>query len=178
MNRALRVILRQLGASLFTTACYIIVDLANAQLIFANAGHPSPLRVCGTSRVVEPITVCRSVARPDQDNHASGVAGPALGLFEDVVYHTHHCPVGAGDSLLVFTDGLYEVENAKAETFGLGRLSDAIRQRADLPLAQLMQEVFSEVEGFAQGHAFADDVCLVGMEIARLEPGAAAAPVA
>jgi sigma-B regulation protein RsbU (phosphoserine phosphatase) len=160
MNRALRGILRQLGTTLFTTACYVIVDVANGRLSFANAGHPSPLLVHGTPRGVEPITARRA-------------AGPALGLFEDVQYLTHERAIVAGDLILAFTDGLFEVENANAEAFSVNRLRESIRLRSDLPLDELMQDVFTEIEHFAQGQAFTDDVCLVGMEISRLIAGVA-----
>ena len=168
MNRALRGILRQLGTTLFTTACYLIVDVASARLTFANAGHPSPLLVRGAAREVEVITASGGAASEVEALIATRFAGPALGLFEDVQYLTHERPVAAGDLILVFTDGLFEVENANAEAFSLERLRESIRRRTGLPLAQLMQEVFTEIEGFAEGRAFADDVCLVGMEIAWL----------
>ena len=163
MNRALRGILRQLGATLFATACYVVVDVASARITFATAGHPSPLLVRGAPREVEPIT-------------APHAAGPALGLFEDVQYLTHERPVAAGDLILFFTDGLFEVENANAEAFGERRLRESIRQRPGLQPAQLVDDVFAEIEHFAEGHVFSDDVCLVGMEIAHLEPVAARGP--
>jgi serine phosphatase RsbU (regulator of sigma subunit) len=56
-----------------------------------------------------------------------------------------------------------------ADAFGVGRLSDVVRQHMGLPLAQLMQGVFTEIERFTVGRAFPDDVCLVGMEIVRTE---------
>ncbi len=160
MNRALRGILRQLGTTLFTTACYVIVDVAKGRLTYANAGHPSPLLVHRALGGVEPITARRA-------------AGPALGLFEDVRYLTHERQVVAGDLILAFTDGLFEVENANAESFSIERLRESIGQRTGLPLAQLLQDVFTEIEHFAEGQAFSDDVCLVGMEISRLAAGAA-----
>ena len=160
MNRALRGILRQLGTTLFTTACYVIVDVASGQMKFANAGHPSPLLVRGVVSAVESITPPRG-------------AGPALGLIEDVSYLTHECALAAGDLILAFTDGLFEVENANAEAYSIDRLRESIRCRASLPLAQLMQDVFNEVEHFAEGQEFSDDVCLIGMEIASLAASAA-----
>jgi serine phosphatase RsbU (regulator of sigma subunit) len=160
MNRALRGILRQLGTTLFTTACYIIVDVANGRLTFANAGHPSPLLLHGTPRGVESITARR-------------VPGPALGLIDDVEYLTYELPIAAGDRILAFTDGLFEVENANAEPFSIARLRESIRSRAGLPLADLLQDVFDEVEHFAEGQEFSDDVCLIGMEISRLAASAA-----
>ena len=151
MNRALRGILRQLGTTLFTTACYLIVDVENGRITFANAGHPSPLhRPPGHLRG-------RAHHRPTQ-------GGPALGLFEDVRFSTHELPVAAGDLILAFTDGLFEAENANAEAFSTARLRDSIRSRKGLPLDQLMQEVFSEIQSFAEGQVFSDDVCFVGME--------------
>ena len=155
MNRALRGILRQLGTTLFTTACYIIVDVGTGRMTFANAGHPSPLLIHRGIGSVEPI-----IARRE--------AGPALGLFEDVQYLTRSLPVSAGDILLTFTDGLFEAENADAESFGLDRLRESIRTRNSLSLVQLMQDVFTEIKSFAEDQAFSDDVCFVGMEIRYL----------
>ena len=160
MNRALRGILRQLGTTLFTTACYIIVDVANGRLTFANAGHPSPLLLHGAPREVEAITARR-------------VPGPALGLIDDVAYLSHELPIAAGDRILAFTDGLFEAENANSEPFSIARLRESIYNRADLPLAELLQDVFDEVEHFAEGEEFSDDVCLIGMEISRLAASAA-----
>ena len=70
MNRSLRGILGHMGTSLFTTACYVIVDIASGRLSFANAGHPSPLLVREATGEVEAIS-------------ERNAAGPALGLFDD-----------------------------------------------------------------------------------------------
>lgn len=156
MNQSLRGILGQLGATHFTTACYLVMDVATGRLTFANAGHPSPLLVRDETEEVVPIT-------------NSTLPGPALGLFDDVQFLTQEFPVEEGDSVLVFTDGLYKVENPRADAFGVDGLHKAIQQHAGLPLAKLMQDVFSQVESFAKGEVFPDDVCLVGMEIVRLD---------
>ena len=159
INRALRGILRQSGATLFTTACYLVADVATSRIAFANAGHPSPLLVRGTPREVHPITTRET-------------AGPALGLFEDMQYRTHECPMAADDLILLFTDGLFEVENVSDEAFSERRLRESVRQRAGMPPAQLVNDVFTEIERFAKGRDFTDDVCLIGMEIAHLNASA------
>ncbi len=43
MNRSLCKIFGQSNITLFTTACYVVLDVASGRLTFANAGHPSPL---------------------------------------------------------------------------------------------------------------------------------------
>ena len=156
MNRSLRGILRQLGTTLFTTACYVIVDIANGSLTFANAGHPSPLLVHDATDEVEAISTQNTV-------------GPALGLFDDVQYLTYERTLDIGDLILVFTDGFFDVENASAEAFGFDRLRESIRSRTGLPLTKLIQDLFTEIKNFAGDRVFPDDVCLVGMEIAHLD---------
>ena len=162
MNHALRGILRQLDTTLFTTACYVIVDISSGYISFANAGHPSPLLVHAVSGLFEPIT-------------ANRMAGPALGLFESAQYQTYKLPVAAGDLILAFTDGLFEAENANAEAYSLARLHNSILCHKDLPLKQLMQAVFNEIEDFAEDKIFSDDVCFVGVEITCLDVGGVAA---
>ena len=154
-NSALRAILRQSGTTLFVTAFYLVIDVASSRITFANAGHPSPILVRGNPAEVEAISAKKSY-------------GPALGFFDDVHYETHGLSALEGDLIFLFTDGLYEVENGNGESFSESRLREAIRKRAGTEPDLLVKAVFTEIEGFADGQSFADDVCLVGMEIARL----------
>jgi serine phosphatase RsbU (regulator of sigma subunit) len=162
MNQALRGILRQLNSTIFATACYVVVDISNGHISFANAGHPSPLLVHALSGKVEPVTAHR-------------MAGPALGLFENALYPTYQLPVAAGDRILAFTDGLFEAENANSQEYSLARLHDSILHHKDLPLKQLMHTVFTEIKNFAEDEIFSDDVCFVGIEITLMEAGGVAA---
>ena len=160
INRSLCGILRQSGTTLFATACYLIADVATSRITLANAGHPSPLLVRHRPASVVPLT-------------APHTAGPALGLFETAQFQTHASPVAAADVILLFTDGLFEAENVHSEAFGETRLRATIAHQAGLQPNQLVQSIFSEVERFTGGQPFADDVCLVGMEVAHLAATAA-----
>ena len=160
INRSLCGILRQSGITLFTTACYIVADIGQSRITVSNAAHPSPLLVRNHPREVVQLT-------PEH------TAGPALGLFEEEVYSSHIFPVAADDLILLFTDGLFEVENTLAESYGETRLRDAFEHRAGQPPAELVNAVLEEIELFAAGHIFPDDVCLVSMEIAHLQGNAA-----
>ncbi|MFN4873322.1 MAG: SpoIIE family protein phosphatase [Akkermansiaceae bacterium] len=157
MNHQLRGIFRQLETTVFATACYVIVDVATGRLTYANAGHPDPLLVRKATGKIEMIGIGQK-------------HGPALGLIKNISYDSYDLKLNEGDRVLLFTDGLFEVENAQEESFGRSRLRNVIRQSASLPLTKLIQNVSSEIENFAKDKAFTDDVCLVGMEISRLEP--------
>jgi serine phosphatase RsbU (regulator of sigma subunit) len=159
INRGLCGILRQSGITLFATACYLVVDIACSSVAYANAGHPSPLLVRNAPREVLALT-------------GAETAGPALGLFEGETYLTRELPVTTEDIVLLFTDGLFEVENEQSESYGESRLRQAFARGAGLPPAQLVNMVLADVRHFAEDHLFTDDVCVVSMEIARLQPPA------
>ena len=153
INHSLHAILQRADEPLMATAYYLVVDTAAGELRFASAGHPSPLRV----RRGDGATV--SFKSLDARH------GPALGLFGGSTYPTCRAEVVPDDLIMLFTDGLYEVEGPDHQEFGHERLLAAVRRRAGLPAAQLFDELLAEVKQFSGGKPFADDVCLVGMEI-------------
>jgi len=69
--------------------------------------------------------------------------------------------------VMLFTDGLYEVEGANQQLYTHEMLVDAVRRRAQLPAGKLFDELLAEIKEFALGQDFVDDVCLVGMEVAE-----------
>ena len=154
MNRKLAAILKQIEEPLYATAIYLVADVAAGQLRYAKAGHPAPLHLRRQAGIVEALPF---------PSHA----GVALGLFEKGGFITCQRPLAAGDKILLFTDGLFEVPNAGDEDYGKDRLLAAARQRMHLPLPELLDGVIADVRTFAAGNDFSDDVCLLGMEVAR-----------
>jgi phosphoserine phosphatase RsbU/P len=163
LNRALRSTLEFSEVALFASAFYMIADLEKGELRYANAGHPSPLRV-------HSIRNCADTSPLNGGKH-----GPALGLFEDAVYADCHCELSPHDTILLFTDGLFEVEGPGGDIYDYRRLLEAVNRRSELPAFQLCHEVIEEVQRFSAGRHFDDDVCLVAMECLRLNNGSASA---
>ena len=91
--------------------------------------------------------------------------GPALGVFDGSTYAVAETVLTPGDLVVLFTDGLYEVESPDGELYDQSRLLQAIRTRASLPTERIFDETMAEVRGFSGKETFADDVCLVGAEI-------------
>ena len=59
--------------------------------------------------------------------------GPVLGLFEQAAYVPTECEMAPGDSVLMYTDGLIEVNRPGNFLFGQERLIEAIRRRLRQP---------------------------------------------
>ena len=72
------------------------------------------------------------------------------------------------DAIVLFTDGLFEVTGDEREEFGQERLLEAVRRRTNSPLSGLFDDVLEEVRRFSSEQEFEDDVCLLGIEVARL----------
>jgi phosphoserine phosphatase RsbU/P len=156
INHRLLGVLTQTRSPMFASAFYAVIDLARGELRYSNAGHPNPLLVRRSAGLVESLD-CPG-CRP----------GPALGVFEESVYPLCRKALARHDLIVLFTDGIYEVEGAAGKEYGQDRLLGAVRQRADLPVGQLFDELLADVQQYAGKQDFADDVCIVGAEIVRV----------
>ena len=84
-----------------------------------------------------------------------------LGLLEDAAYQTSEVKLSPQDVVMLFTDGLYEVEDRNNALYSQPMLVAGVQQRAPLPVPQLFDDLLSEIRRFSANNAFADDVCLV-----------------
>ena len=154
INADLFTILKTTGSPMLTTAFYLVANWRTGVMRFANAGHPKPLLVRRSAGRIEPLV------------NASGKSQPALGLFEDPPYQTSEINIVPGDFVMLFTDGLYEVQGPNEELYSQERLIMDVKDRLQKPAAQLFDELLAAIGQFSVDHEFADDVCLVGMEYA------------
>lgn len=160
INRGLTGVFKQTGATMYATAFYVIADIVEGKLRYSNAGHPDPFQLHRANGEVERLNAL-----------AGQKKGPALGLFEEAEFPSYERAMAAGDLIMLYTDGLIEVENASQEQFSQDRLAAAVGRRAVMPAKQLLGEVLSEIRKFSGQPDFADDVCLVGIEVKWLANG-------
>ncbi len=154
LNSDLYTILKHAGSPLLTTAFYLVANWQNGTLRFANAGHPKPLHLRPALGRVECLA------------DASGKPHPALGLWQESVCGTAEARWAPGDIVLLFTDGLFEVQHAEQEFYTHELLSAAVQRRLRLPEGELFDGLLREIRQFSATGEFADDVCLVSMRLA------------
>ena len=152
INRHLHGILEQAQTPMFASALYLVADTASGQLSYANAGHPSPLRLSRKRKFVEQLI------KP------GSATGPALGIFEDAVYQSVNSKLEENDLFVLFTDGVFEVQGHNEE-FGEERLISSFHNHMDLPVDAMIEQLLKEIRNFSLSGEFADDVCLVGVNI-------------
>jgi sigma-B regulation protein RsbU (phosphoserine phosphatase) len=152
LNADLCNILKSTGSPMLTTGFYLTANWQTGVMRFANAGHPKPLLVRRATKNVEPLA------------NASGRGQPALGLFDDPPYETSEAKIAPGDFIMLFTDGLYEVQGANEELYSQQRLMVDVKSLIEKPAGQLFDDLLEAIRAFSTDHAFEDDVCLVGID--------------
>lgn len=149
LNKKLREIFRQADQQIFITALCAVADPVEQQLYFASAGHPSPIHFDAGTGQVRQLETQR---------------GPPLGLSDTATWPKNTAPFGKGQRVLLFTDGLYEVEGADGQQLGLARLTESAGRKVALPAAQLLTELVEEGQEFSTTGDFHDDVCAIVVE--------------
>lgn len=156
MNRDLQAIFGHASVPVFLSAFYATMDTVSGVLTYANAGHPYPLLIRRNPPEVRSLPML------------PGMPGPPLCVRDQITYQVASTTLAPGDGLVLFTDGVYEVVGgSEPEPFGEQRLQQAIVRRLHLPVARMLDEVLAEVIRFCGSRGFADDVCLVGMDVLR-----------
>ena len=125
--------------SRFATAFFGVLS-PDGLLTYCNAGHNPPM-----------LIGARGVRRLEE-------GGLILGMFEHVDYDQGTARLDAGDTILVFSDGVSEALSASNEEFGEPRLQSLVSMHlGDHPDAML-ERVLDAVREFTTGAVQNDDV--------------------
>jgi sigma-B regulation protein RsbU (phosphoserine phosphatase) len=133
------------GGSRFTTAFLAELDPATGGLTYVNGGHNAPILRRG-SGVVERL-------------EAGGIP---LGIFEDASYQVVTTRLGAGDYLVIFTDGVVEAIDSKEDEYGEAELIRLVDRRVAAAPSELLRGLLEELNTFVGNTPQHDDMtCLL-----------------
>lgn len=149
LERINRFYIHNIHFTTFVTVFLACFDPSTRTLTYVNAGHnPPAVRRKGDSSIrwLKPTA-------------------PAIGLAEEFHPRTETIGFSAGDSVLLYTDGLTEVLNIHNEEFGQERLAELVQQHADRPAPDLLQALRRAVSAFGGNRPLADDITMVALKI-------------
>jgi sigma-B regulation protein RsbU (phosphoserine phosphatase) len=149
LERINRFYIHNINFTTFVTVFLARYDPATLTLTYVNAGHNPP---AVRRKADGAITWLRPTA-------------PAIGLAEDFRARMETICFSAGDSLLLYTDGVTEVINTGNEEFGQERLAALFQQYADRSAPDLLQAVRQAVSAFGGNKPLVDDVTMVALKI-------------
>ncbi len=136
----------------YATLFFADYDDTSRKLRYANCGHLPPLLLRGSSQD-------QALEAPKVEHLRSTCT--VMGLFETWDCEITEVELAPGDTLVLYTDGVTEAENAQREEFGEHRLLGTLRSHSHLPVIPLLQAVVSAVQQFSSGSEQQDDITLV-----------------
>ena len=128
----------------FTTTFIAEYDPATRSLTYVNAGHNAPM-LRRQSGVLERL-------------EAGGVP---LGIIENAPYESQTVTLQPGDWLVIFTDGVIEAENERAEEYGEVRLQTILNANVMVEPAMLLNSIMLDLDRFVGNAPQHDDVTLL-----------------
>ena len=130
------------GSGTFVTAFYGIYDPATGTLSYASAGHP-------------PGRVLRKGAITALD----GKRSIPLGIDATENYVDSSAQLEAGDTLILYTDGITEARNPVGEMFGEERLDQSATCKGSAD--ETLKSVLADLDEFRAGRTINDDLTLL-----------------
>jgi serine phosphatase RsbU (regulator of sigma subunit) len=129
----------------FATVFFGVLDPATGVIEFANAGHVPPLVI--TREGVTQLTTTDMV----------------VGLFPLAKYRNQSVTLGAGDSLVMFTDGITEAENETEDQLGVEPVTELLRPLHGTQATALLDAIEKHVQGYVGATPMGDDVTILAI---------------
>lgn len=139
---------------MFVTLLCGVLDSRDGTLALASAGHEPPVLCDGDgARLLELET------------------GPAVGLDEEAAYPVEQITLKAGDTLLIYTDGITEATDRQQVLFGTQRMLDSLLT-PPLPAsaAGYTGRLLADVDDFVGEASQADDITVLALRWLEQKP--------
>ena len=134
---------------MFISMAYVICDGESGAVTLSRAGHDAPMLYSRQTGLVSPV-------KPP---------GLALGIDSGSVFERitgdFSVPLESGDSLLLYTDGVTEAQDAAGDEFGAERTILALRASADEGPAAVLKRLIEDLRKFVGSQPQYDDITLI-----------------
>ena len=109
--------------------------------------------------------IARAHASPIEE--LPGRGGPPLGPFPDQRFEAGTGRLEAGDTLVLYTDGITEAMNPNSDLFGESRLSRIVEEHGHLDSDELRERIMREIEAFVGTADQHDDMTMILLKVDR-----------
>jgi len=130
------------NANLFATVFLMILDSRTGLARFSSAGHNQML-------------VFRNESQEFEELHGKGLP---LGMFEGGVYSLESVQLNPGDIVILYTDGVNELEDPMLNLYGLEPLQELIKTYQRKSVQEIRDILNFDLDGHRQGRDPSDDI--------------------
>ncbi len=140
-----RRILSDTHTDLFVTVFYAVLDPSSGTLLYSNAGHNPPYHFQAVTGAMQPLTR----------------TGMPVGLFADSTWGIKTAQISPGDVLLLYTDGVIDVQDRQEGFFDAQRLITTVQSNLNRSAQEIQAAILTAINQFAGGVPQFDDITLV-----------------
>jgi phosphoserine phosphatase RsbU/P len=127
----------------YATFYFAIYDDSTHSLTYTNAGHLAPILIRGNNITMQDST------------------GTVVGAFPIARYAEKTIELQQGDTLVAYTDGIIEPENAYGEMFGEERLQELLLKHAKADSPEIIARTMEAVNQWTGAGELQDDMTMV-----------------
>lgn len=135
-------------SGMFVTEFLGILKISTGEIVYSNGGHNLPY-----------------VLGKDGSLHMlPKIAGMALGVMDEMPYHCAEVKLHAGDSLVMYTDGVTEAMNEAGELFGAEGIEQALIGLVEKTARDELDVILHSTREFVNGAKQSDDITIVVLQ--------------
>lgn len=128
----------------FATLFYGILDIEKHHIKFCNAGHDPPILIKNSGEAIE-----------------IKESGLMLGAFPEYSYKQDEILLNAGDTVILYSDGVTEAMNAEDEEFSLDNLIPLLVENKDMSAEYIQTKIIEAVKSHSGTTPQSDDITLM-----------------
>lgn len=144
LTRANKLLYRSTDLQKFATLFYGILETTESIFHFSNAGHNPPFLIDSAKKITR-LTK----------------GGTVLGFLEDYQFEEDSIKLNAGDTVIIYSDGITEALNKQNEEFGEDRLLTILTENMKSTADTLIEKVFNAIKTFVNDMPQSDDITIV-----------------
>lgn len=144
-GRANELLYASTSAEKYVTAALVDLHPGTGAIAWVGAGHLDNIILRASGEAVSLVST-----------------GPPLGLLPPVLpYDEIAHALAPGDTLVLFSDGVTDAQNAVDDEFGEARLLDVLRGASSTSVSALVDTVFAAIDAFAGSAPQFDDITML-----------------
>lgn len=136
-------------SSFFVTAFYIFIDLHEKKIYFSSAGHNEMILY----------------RKRKEYFHQLKPKGKFLGVFPEIDCEQQSMDIQSGDRIVLYTDGIIDIINAKGEELGYEGFKNLIHLTRNLDTVSTRNFLMENINRFENNQEFSDDKCFIVIDI-------------
>ncbi len=139
--------------SILTTGHYVtgfaaIIDIESLEMKYCSAGHPNQLLI-----------------KADGSSQELATMGFLLGMMADMDYEEKSLVLDPGDTLVFFTDGVFESPDAAGTLFAREGILRSVTSRLGAGVSELSDGLFSDLLSWTEGIEASDDITILMAQV-------------